>query len=289
MRRGIAELLADNGQISLEELVSAQAEQKKTNESMSSILGRLGLADENKVKNVLELEYGVTYVSLGKITPHLATIHLVAQALIVEHEAVPVSQEGNRLTLAMVTPSDEVALAAFKNALLDWQVKPVVCNEDDFYEFLVRANILASRKQLPQESNDLKTKEDPFSQNQKQSGTGLEGTFDKNDNAALVRLAAHILSNAVTRGCSNIHIEPEQRQLSVHYRKDGVLFNALKLPPEVMPALLDIFKELALIPTSQQTLPLDGRFNLNLAGRQCCFRLSIVAGSGGEHLIIWLD
>lgn len=118
------------------------------------------------------------------------------------------------------------------------------------------------------------------------------------DDRAIVLLSNHILSNAINRGCTHIHIEPTERQILVHYRKEGVLFSARKLPRAILAELTGRFKSISSsVPVeqtiegdkAQKSLPYDGRLKIQHAGKNFSFRLSIVPGAFGEHLIIWLD
>lgn len=135
-RKQIGELLVDNGVITPEELEQAQAESDKTGESIAKVLARLGLAGENQLKNALELEFGVNFVSLTKYSIDFALLRLVPQEIVKEHLLVPISHEGNRLTVAMVDPSDAGALETLKSCLNGLQVKTVVCLEEDFMQFV---------------------------------------------------------------------------------------------------------------------------------------------------------
>jgi type IV pilus assembly protein PilB len=295
VKRGIGELLVDNGQISPEELQQAQDERNKTGEPISKVLFRLGLADENQVKNALELEYGVNYVPLKKLTPDLKTILLVPEKLVKEHEAIPLAQEGSRLTLAMVTPSNFAAFNVFKGRLPSWQIKPVVCSEDDFWDFVTRAysapQMMESKKDGGQKIAIASGSEKGGEENlgMWRSSPEDEHQLDEPEDMAIILLSNHILSNAVTKGCTNIHIEPTERQVLVHYRKGGVLFAARRLPIALLPALVRRYKKMAAINTSDDGLPQDGRLHLRLSEKEHTFRLSIVAGVRGEHLIVWLD
>jgi len=289
VKRGIGELLVDNGQISPEELQKAQDERTKTGEPISKVLLRLGLADENQVKNALELEYGVNYVPLKRLSPDPKTIQLMPENLIRQYEAIPLAQEGTRLTLAMVTPSNFTAFDVFKGHLPGWQIKPVVCSEDDFWDFDGRAYAPSESSVYKLSSSDPSKADLSYEDVAPWRTAMTPSENDEPEDMAVVLLSNHILSNAIAKGCSNIHIEPTERQVLVHYRKDGVLFAARRLPIALLPALVRRYKKMAAINTGEEGLPQDGRLNVHIAEQDLCFRLSIVAGIRGEHLIIWLD
>jgi type II secretory ATPase GspE/PulE/Tfp pilus assembly ATPase PilB-like protein len=342
VKREIGELLVDNGQISPEELKRAQDEKAKSGEPMSVVLSKLGLADESQVKNALELEYGVSYVSLKKTALNPELLATAGESLCREFEAAPISKDSARLTLAMVTPSNQAALDAFKKKFSTLQIKPVVCIEADLASFLDKAFGPASSKKNDEKSLEItqppasavvakpKTvttlklepipaaeqapkvepaskvepmppraepapkvepapQVEPVTSQAEQAGRAEAGLPPGPEDMAIVLLGNHILSNALSRGCTNIHIEPTDKEVLVHYRKDGVLFAARKLPKAILPFLVNRFKTMAQISTSERNLPQDGRLNVQVSGKQLSFRLSIVPAGLGEHLVIWLD
>lgn len=138
-RKAIGDLLVDNGQITPEELEQAEVERAKTGEPIGSVLSKLGFVTESSLKNALELQYGVNYVNLAKREPEYELIALLPESLIRSHMAVPVSQEGERITIAMVDPSDSAAVDEVKKKLTARQLKTVVCLEEEFFRFVDKA------------------------------------------------------------------------------------------------------------------------------------------------------
>ena len=97
IKKEIGELLVDNGLITAEELKIVQQERMKTGEPISLILSRLGLANETHLKNALEVQFGVSYVSLAKSVVPIDALQLLPEKLIRQHQVVPISQEDNTL------------------------------------------------------------------------------------------------------------------------------------------------------------------------------------------------
>ncbi len=138
-RKAIGDLLVDNGQITPEELEQAEVERAKTGEPIGSVLSKLGFVTESSLKNALELQYGVNYVNLAKREPEYELIALMPESVIRALLAVPVSQEGERVTVAMVDPSDSAAVDEVKKKLASRQLKTVVCLEEEFFRFVDKA------------------------------------------------------------------------------------------------------------------------------------------------------
>src|SRR5260221_11010229 len=129
VKKEIGELLVDNGLITQEELALVQQERQKTGEPISLILSRLGLATENHLKNALELQYGVNYVSLTKSEADPEVMYVLPEAVMRQYQVVPITRQGNRLTLAMVNPNNLIPLHEVKNPLKGIQINPAVCTE----------------------------------------------------------------------------------------------------------------------------------------------------------------
>jgi type II secretory ATPase GspE/PulE/Tfp pilus assembly ATPase PilB-like protein len=138
VRREIGDLLVDNGVITQEDLDLVKEEHVKTGDSVVDILSKKGLANENQLKNALELEYGVNFVDLlkTKTRPDDDAVRLLPEDFMRSHRVVGVSVRSQKLTLAMVDPSDSHASSAVKEKLPDLQVKTVVCVEDALVTFL---------------------------------------------------------------------------------------------------------------------------------------------------------
>ena len=285
-RQDIGQLLVENGQISEEELAEVLKQAEDITEPVGTVLLRLGLINEENLKTVLELHFGVNYLDLKKVSPDSDLIPLLPSKFVLQHDIVPVQQSGNRLTLAMVTPTDSLGLKKAKEYVKDKQINIVVCSDDGFQDFVNRA--------YPQKQSKQTESQSEFSKFARTRGSGkeilaesFEGAID--DNRALALLSRHIVLNAISKGCSNIHIEPNERQVLVHYRKEGILFPAKKLPKSILPELVKRFKVMAANLGDAGILPYDGLLNVRHEHKSLSFRLSIVPGAHGEHLVVWLE
>ena len=286
MKRDIGDLLVENGQITDEELEHALQEAEKSAEPTGRVLLRLGLITEDNLKTVLELNYGVNYLDLKKATPDPNIIALLPKDVALAHTVVPAHRAGNRLTIAMVTPSDNEGLEKAKEYLKNWQLHTAVCTDDGFQDFVKRAYQAETT-----EGNKFPEMEFMELANEQSADKAFAEPLTEaiKEDRAIILLSQHILTNAINRGCTNIHIEPNERQVLVHYRKEGVLFSARKLPKALLPELVQRFKAIAANAGSRSSLPYDGRLNVRHNQRNFSFRLSIVPGTYGEHLVIWLE
>ncbi|MBK8221923.1 MAG: hypothetical protein IPK73_12935 [Candidatus Obscuribacter sp.] len=128
----IGDLLLDIGLITPEELETAHQEQCRSGERLTMVLEKLGLVSNNQLKDALELQFGVNYVSLSKHPPAREIVELLPEEIRLKHKVLPIAQNGNQYTIAMVDPDDLIAIDALKIQLKSGQLKKLVCTADDF-------------------------------------------------------------------------------------------------------------------------------------------------------------
>lgn len=293
IKKEIGELLVDNGLITSDELKLVQQERLKTGEPISLILSRLGLANEKHLKNALELQFGVTYVSLSKLTPDTSCMSLLPEKLMRQHQVVPVVQADNKLTLAMVNPSNLLALDDVRYRLKGISVHPAVCTEDDFQHFMetVYAAQRKNEEDLRQSgdtsilSEEVDLGELDIAQDLNEEINDLDLARQAQD-APVVRLASQILAKAIQKACSDVHIEPQDKAISLRYRLDGVLYADKNLPKAVHAALISRFKIMADLDIAERRLPQDGRIRVRFSGKDVDFRVSTIPTKHGEKVVM---
>ncbi|MCW5821960.1 MAG: Flp pilus assembly complex ATPase component TadA [Cyanobacteria bacterium TGS_CYA1] len=293
IKKEIGELLVDNGLITTDELKLVQQERLKTGEPISLILSRLGLANEKHLKNALELQFGVSYVSLSKTSPDQGCLNMLPEKLMRQHQVVPVIQTDNKLTLAMVNPSNLLALDDVRYRLKGISVHPAVCTEDDFQHFM-ETIYAANRKQEEElrQSGDTSILDQEVDLGSLDIAQELSEEINDLDlarqaqDAPVVRLASQILAKAIQKACSDVHIEPQDKAISLRYRLDGVLYADKSLPKMVHAALISRFKIMADLDIAERRLPQDGRIRVRFNGKDVDFRVSTIPTKHGEKLVM---
>jgi len=112
--------------------------------------------------------------------------------------------------------------------------------------------------------------------------------LDDTSDAPVIKLVNLMLSRAVKDRASDIHIEPYQSSLSVRYRIDGVLYNALNLPKRIQPSLTSRIKVMAKLNIAEKRLPQDGRINIKIGDRSVDIRVSVIPIAFGERVVMRL-
>lgn len=295
VQKGIGELLVDNGLITDDELKLVLKEREKTGEPIGLILSRLGLATESHLKNALELQYGVPYISLAKTCAEDELVSLLPEVIMRQHQIVPISRQGNRITIAMVNPNNLLALDDVKYRLKGLQIRPVVCTEDDFQHFMESVYNLRDEGQndthdtltnnFLESDVDLSNLDVMIDANIDSDIADLDRTASQED-APVIFLANQIIARAIKRKCSDIHIQPQEDELIVRYRLDGVMMIDKRLPRALVAPLISRYKVMANLDIAERRVPQDGRIRVKFAGKEIDFRVSTVPAKYGEKVVM---
>jgi type II secretion system protein E len=120
------------------------------------------------------------------------------------------------------------------------------------------------------------------------------GEIDENDilgqatDAPVIKLVNHILYQAVKQGASDIHIEPTEKEISVRYRIDGIMHQALRPPKRVQAALISRIKIMANMNIAEKRKPQDGRIEIKVADKAIDIRVSVLPVTFGERVVMRL-
>ncbi|MFT4561737.1 MAG: type IV pilus assembly protein PilB [Gammaproteobacteria bacterium] len=274
----IGELLVQKGVVSPDQVRIALIEQKKNKDHLGKILVRLGFATEAIILDVLGGALGQQKADLSKVVVDSEAIRLIPKDLARRFHILPLTFETNRnrLTLAMADTFNVVALDQI-TALLggDTEIVPLMAGEaeiekaiDQFYGFELSVDGILQEietGEIDYESLDADSEE--YSQ-------------------PVVRLVNALLSDAVKRGASDIHFEPEEGFLRFRYRIDGVLRQIRSLHKNYWSAIAVRLKVMSGMDIAETRAPQDGRIGLSLSGRAIDFRVSTIPTVHGENIVL---
>ena len=274
----IGELLVQKGVVSPDQIRIALTEQRKNRDHLGKILVRLGFATEAIILDVLGGALGQQKAQLQQVVVDSEAIRLIPKDMARRFRILPLTYDANanRLTLAMADTFNVVALDQIA-ALLggDVEIQPLMAGEaeiekaiDQFYGFELSVDgILREIEtgEIDYESLDADNAE--YSQ-------------------PVVRLVNALLSDAVKRGASDIHFEPEEGFQRFRYRIDGVLRQIRSLHKNYWSALAVRLKVMSGMDIAETRAPQDGRITLTLSGRQIDFRVSTIPTVHGENIVL---
>jgi general secretion pathway protein E/type IV pilus assembly protein PilB len=274
----LGEILVLKGVTTPDQIEIALTEQKRTREHLGKILVRLGFATEAIIRDVIGGVIGQESVDLTRAVADGDAISMIPKDVARRLKVLPLTHDAanNTLTVAMADTFDVVALDQL-NALLAGraEVLPVLGSEaeieksiDQFYGFELSVDgILREIETGEIDYQSLDAETDEYSQ-------------------PVVRLVNALLSDAVKRGASDIHFEPEEGFLRFRYRIDGVLRQIRSLHKNYWSAIAVRLKVMAGMDIAETRAPQDGRISLSLSGRSVDFRVSTLPTVHGENIVL---
>src|SRR5688572_21422455 len=290
----IGDLLVREGHITAEQLRNALQDARKENTRIGYSLIKLGYIAESDLTRMLARQYRVPAVDLERVTVDPKIIKLVPADLAHKHLVLPLRRVGRTLTLAMANPIDVAAIDALKFASRH-EIEPVVVGEYTlkahllkyYPEFVERgpsdekeqSNLTAILDQIENDEHDLEVIED---QEEELNVAAMQAAVE---DAPVVKLINGILTDAVLKGASDIHIEPFEKEIRIRYRIDGALKEIMKPPLKMKAALTSRIKILAALNIAERRVPQDGRIKLKMKNKVVDFRVSTLPVIFGEKIV----
>jgi type IV pilus assembly protein PilB len=278
---GLGSVLLKRSLITVEQLAAAVEEQHKSGGRFGAILGRLGILTEDNLINCLSKEYRVPVVDPLSAEPSPEALALVPHALAHRHEVLPLSRLGSTLTLAIADPSNLAALNEVK-FLSGCNLRVVLAPPSAIEKAIHRHYNL--RAKAYEEVLARLDGEKPAD-----SGVNLEELERASEEAPVVKLVATLMSDAIDKRASDIHIEPYENRLRVRFRIDGVLQDVMEPPMRFRAAIASRIKVLAALDIAERRLPQDGNIKQRTEdGQEMNFRVSVLPTAFGESIVLRL-
>jgi len=275
----IANHLLESSLISQEQLELAISEQTKSGGSLGYNLVKTGAISERAFAEFLSQTYNAPAVDLDELEADEHSIELIPSEVATKFQVVPIKREGRVLTVAMANPDNIFAIDDIK-FITGLEVRPVVATEtaikraiDRFYE---SADSLAEVMKDMQEDFEIVEEMD-------EDGGLAEA---QSEDAPVVKLVNSLITDAVNKGASDIHIEPFEKKLRVRYRIDGVLHEMMSPPYKMKSAVLSRLKIMAELDIAEKRVPQDGRIKIRIGNKKIDLRVSSLPTIFGEKIVM---
>jgi len=289
----IGELLTKARLISQEQLDKALEEQKQLGGRLGEHLVRLNFVSEEDILDCLSQQYGVPSINLKHFDIDEAIIRLIPADVARKYQFIPVSKTGATLTVAMADPTNVFAMDDI-TFITGYRVEPVVASEDALREAIDRYYGTTHAIELKKVMEDLSTVEEAALEVLEED-EGIDDIADLEagaDEAPVVRLVNLILTDAIKRGASDIHIEPYEKSYRCRFRIDGILYEIMNPPMKLKEAIASRLKILSKLDIAEKRLPQDGRIKLKMKFqgklRELDLRVSTIPTLHGEKIVMRL-
>jgi type IV pilus assembly protein PilB len=288
----LGELLTKASLITQDQLKEALRVQKETGGKLGETLIKLGFVSEEDITECLSQQFGVPSINLQHFEIDASVIKLIPGDVARKYNILPVNKTGATITIAMADPTNVFAMDDIK-FMTGYNVEPVVASElgikaaiDNYYGTTSSLELKKVMEDLQtQESADLEVLEEDEEMD-------VNALADSAEEAPVVKLCNLILTDAIKRGASDIHIEPYEKEYRVRFRIDGILYEIMNPPLKLRDAMTSRMKILSKLDISEKRLPQDGRIKLKIKledkNKELDFRVSILPTLFGEKIVMRL-
>jgi len=293
----LGEILLREGLITGEQLERALAQQQSSNDRLGQILVRQEAINEEDLTAALSRQYGVPSINLAYFEADSNLMNLVPMEVAVKHQALPLSRVGSTLTLAMVDPSNVAVMDDIK-FMTGFNIEPVLASEtaimDAIKKYYGSFEDVQRKKELQELVGFIDEGEADSLELEAEDGEtlNLQELEKAAEEAPVIKLVNYILTDAVNREASDIHLEPYEKEYRIRYRIDGLLRNIMSPPLKLRDAMISRIKIMAKLDISEKRLPQDGRIMVKLAHngkkKQIDFRVSVLPTLHGEKIVLRL-
>jgi type IV pilus assembly protein PilB len=271
--RYITDVIVDLGFAPEERAKAAVDEGKQQGRPPEQLLLEAGAITGQQLSRAIAQRFGLQHVDLSIFKTDVAALNMISPAAARRLGSVPIGfDDSGSLLVAMADPSNVLALDDLK-LMTGHEVLPVVGAEDDIHGLIGRMSKLDDAVAAA-----VKEGEDEV--------TEVAEIRESADDAPVIKLVNSIIAQGVEDGASDIHFEPEGRDMRVRFRVDGVLRESTHIPRRMVPGTISRVKIMANLDISEKRLPQDGRVSLTVEGHSIDLRIVTMPHVDGEGIVM---
>ena len=279
----LGDLFVREGLIDANQLKEALQDAKEGGTRVGYSLVKLGFVGENELTRMLSKQYRLPAVDLEKVDVDAKIYKLIDGDLAYKHLVLPLRRVGRTLTVAMANPSEMEAIDVLRFKTR-YDIEPVIVGEYTLRKHLERYYGV-SEDAVDDLLGDFIEEDIEFVE-EEDDDENLAALQAEVDAAPVVKFINGLLTDAVRKGVSDIHIEPYEKEIRVRYRMDGNLYEVMKPPMKMKAALVSRIKILADLNIAERRVPQDGRIKLRMKRKVVDFRVSTLPVIFGEKIVM---
>jgi len=274
--RFMADVIVELGFASREVADKAVEESRVSAKRTGDLLVESGTITADQLARAVADRHGLEHVDLRVYTPDLSALNLVSPQAARRFSAVPIgSDDAGRLMVAVADPTNVLALDDLK-LMTGREIHPVVASPDDIAMLISKMNRLSDAVSEAIEEDDS------------EEVVSLDDIQGSADDAPVIKLVNSIILEAVENRASDIHLEPDGRDMRVRFRVDGVLSETTTIPRKMVPGVVSRVKIMADLDIAERRLPQDGRVTLSVDDNAVDIRVVTMPSVDGEGVVLRL-
>jgi type IV pilus assembly protein PilB len=271
--RFISDVIVEMGFLPRERVDQAVEQGKATGRAAEQVLLEASAITGDQLARATAQRFGLYHADLTVYKTDVAALNLISSQAARRLNAVPIGfDERGQLMVAMSDPSNVLALDDLK-LMTGHEVRPVVASADDIAGAIGRMSRLdeAVAEAVMEGEEEL---------------ADVTEIRESADDAPVIKLVNSIIAQAVEEGTSDIHFEPEGRDMRVRFRVDGVLRETTQIPRRMVPGVISRVKIMADLDIAEKRVPQDGRVSLTVDGHAIDTRVVTMPRVDGEGIVM---
>ncbi|MES3005072.1 MAG: GspE/PulE family protein [Patescibacteria group bacterium] len=282
----LKDFILDSGLVSRADLDAATKEAKESGKTLGKVLVANGKLTDDGLRRMQAYTIGIPFVDIKNEKIPFEVLSLIPEPIARNHNIIAFKKTDTALEVAMLDTEDLTAIDFIKKKV-GLKILPRLTDSES-----MKVAILQYQKSLKAEFGDLIQEDTKALQSIPEDGK--EGDISGDDlkkladDVPVVRIVDTLLKHAILQNASDIHIEPQEKELLVRYRLDGMLHDAMVLPKNMAASIVARIKVLSSLKLDEKRLPQDGRFKIDSNGEKVSFRVSTLPTYYGEKIVMRL-
>ncbi|GAB4241927.1 MAG: hypothetical protein Kow00129_00050 [Thermoleophilia bacterium] len=267
------------GLITPEQLQEALEEQKDTHRRVGEILIEKGWINNIQLTKALAVRLGARYIDFSETPVDPSVASMISDKEMRRYAAIPVNMlNDNTILVAMVDPANIFAVDDL-HILTGYDIEAAIATEEDIFTEISKLSRLDDRvaQNLDEQVEDGELSDDQ-----------VRDIRESIDEAPIVKLVNSILAQAADDGVSDVHFEPQAKEMVVRFRQDGVLHEVMSVPRRMQSGVLSRLKIMADLDIAERRVPQDGRIGLMVGGKPIDLRVASLPTVYGEKIVLRL-
>ncbi len=265
--------LEDSDFIDNKKLETVFAEAEKSKVYLGDLLIKKELISEMNLKRMHAYILGIPFVDLEKKEIPKKVLQIISESIAKKNNVIVFKKDGDKLRVAMLDPGN-IQIIDYLKKKTGFNIIPCLTTEESIKESLKQY-----KKSLQAEFGEIINSE----VNEETDQNELKKIAE---DLPIIKIVDTLLEHAILESASDIHIEPDEKEVRARYRVDGVLHDAMTLPKQVMFGIVARIKVLSNLKLDEHRIPQDGRFKIEVDDKRISFRVSIIPVFAGEKIVM---
>jgi type IV pilus assembly protein PilB len=274
----LRDFIKDSEMISEDKLALAFKEAEKEKGHLGDILLAKKFIDEERLRKLYAYILGIPFVDLQKETILPEILQIIPEPIAKKYKIVAFEKNGAELKIAMINPEDIQTIDFIRKKT---GMKIVICITS---ASSIEAILKQYGKSLRAEFGDIIDR----NSNEVSVAESADDLEEIAQGLPIIRIVDTLIKHAILQNASDIHIEPDEKDVRVRYRIDGMLHEAMTLPKQVRDGIIARIKVLSNLKLDEHRVPQDGRFKIEKDGVKMSFRVSVLPIFDGEKIVMRL-